>query len=201
MYKTLQTLRPLIDPATTNMTLEQISESYGASLKPSLLALAFEKLFPLMLNTAQHYFGLTLEDVASFALQELDYSLRSFEQGRQAFTTYSMTVFRNRLREETIANNQQKRSANQGCVDIDSLAQHIYEVDADVELVEFLLMLDSLNLTPRERVYCDYLMEGWRTRDISTAMDVSPARLSQFRKQLRKKLQPLVYEYAWNSIC
>jgi RNA polymerase sigma factor (sigma-70 family) len=178
------------------MTLEEIAESYRASLKPSLLALAFEKLFPLMLSTSQKFFGLTMEDIASFALQELDFSLRSFEQGRQAFTTYSMKVFRNRLREETIANNQQKRSANQGCVDIDTLAQHVYEVDTDIELVEFLLLLDSMNLTERERVYCNYLMEGWRTKDISTAMDVSPARLSQFRKQLRKKLQPLVYETA-----
>lgn len=195
MYKTLQTLRPLIEQPTINMSLEEIAESYGASLKPSLLALAFEKLFPLMLNVSQQYYGLTMEDIASFALQELDYSLRSFQQGRQAFTTYSMKVFRNRLREETIANNTQKRSANQGCVDIDVLAQHIYEVDEDIEMVEFLHTLDSLNLTERERVYCDYLMEGWRTKDIAEAMDVSSARLSQFRKQLRKKLQPL-YEYA-----
>lgn len=200
MYKTLQTLQTLIDPATTAMTLEEVAESYRVSLNPSLLALAFEKLFPLLLSTASKFAGLTLEDVASFSLQEIDYALQSYKPGKYAFTTYSLKVVSNRLREETIANNQQKRKANQCCEDIDAIrSESIVDMDKQLAQLEFYDALNSCNLTERERTYCAYIIGGYPTREIAADMHITPQRLCQYRKQLRKKLSP-VYELAQSSI-
>lgn len=200
MYKTLQTLQTLIDPATKEMTLEEVAESYRVSLNPSLLALAFQKMFPLLLSTASKFAGLTLEDVASLSLQELDYSLQTYKPGKYAFTTYSIKVVSNRLREETIANNQQKRKANQCCENIDTVrSESIIDMDKQLEQLEFYDALNSCNLTERERLYCAYIIDGYPTREIAQKMQITPQRLCEYRKHLRKKLQP-VYELAQSSI-
>lgn len=192
MFKTLQTLRPLINLELKNLTLEDISEKYRASLNPSLLALAFDKMYLLFISTSQNYYGLTSEDVASYALQELDFCLKTFNPGNNTFTTYCIKVFKNRLREETTANNMQKRKANQCCTNFEDISQFMYETDKEIDYIELVSTLDTLNLTEREREYCDYLMQGWKTKDILDKMNVSAVRVCHIKKQLKKKLITLV---------
>lgn len=194
MYKTLQTLRPLITSEFENLTLEQLAVTYQETLNPSILACVFEKTYRLFIRISEKFYGLTQEDIASFALQQLDFSLKSFDNKHTNFLAYCTTVFRNKLREETIALSQHKRCANNNCDDLTVLPQTACEEDKQLSTVEFILTLDTLGLTERERTYCDYLMQGFKSSTIANLMNISPARLSQFRNQLRKKLNCLVYE-------
>lgn len=194
MYKTLQNLQNLIDPKMRSLSLDEIAQSYRASLNPSLLALAYEKTFPLLLQTGQRYFGLTLEDLASYALQELDYSLISYKPGKGSFLSYSLKVYSNRLREATIENNQHKRKANFYCDDWETSVACSGATDANMQDAELRECLKQCKLTERQFTYCQYVMEGWTSRCIADVMGITPQRMSQMRSSIRKKLQPLVYE-------
>lgn len=195
MYKTLQSLQTLIDPATMDMSYADIAKDYGASLNPSLLALAFHKMYALYIQASRGYYGLTSEDIASFALQELDYSLQSYKPERNIpFTHYAVKVFTNRLREETISLSQPKRCANANCACFEELEEMLcYDEDSSYAEIEFLASLQQCNLTEAELTYCKGALSGYSSREIADELGVSMQRLCQLRARMRKKLSGLVY--------
>ena len=92
MLRTLNILSTLIIEDTRNMSLEEIAGAYRESLNPSLLALAFEKTYKLIIHVSNSYYGLTDEDIASFSLEKLDLCLQTFKNGQANFSTYFTTV-------------------------------------------------------------------------------------------------------------
>ncbi|MDD2287219.1 MAG: LuxR C-terminal-related transcriptional regulator [Bacteroidales bacterium] len=195
MLKTLNTLSPLIIEDNRDMTLEQIAEAYRESLNPSLLALAFEKVFKLIIHVSTKYYGLTNEDIASFALEKLDFSLQTYKIGQANFTTYFTTVLMNKFREETEALNTQKRKAIFFSDSYETMVENGYDLVACTVEEDIVYSLEEYNLSVRELEYCNLIIADYSNAEISAKLGVSVMTLSNMRKKLREKLMPLALEF------
>ena len=195
MLKTLNTLSPLIIEDNRDMTLEQIAEAYRESLNPSLLALAFEKTFKLIIHVSAKYYGLTNEDIASFALEKLDFSLQTYKIGQANFTTYYTTVLMNKFREETEALNTQKRKAIFFSDSYETMVENGYDLVACTIEDDIVYSLEEYNLSVRELEYCNLIIADYSNAEISAKLGVSVMTLSNMRKKLREKLMPLALEF------
>lgn len=192
MLKTLNTLSTLIIEETRDMSLEQIAEAYGESLNPSLLALAFEKTFKLIINISAKYYGLTNEDIASFSLEKLDICLQTYKNGQAGFSTYFTATLMNKFREETEALNTQKRKALFYSDSYELMVENGYDLVAcTLEEDEIVYSLQEYNLTQREMEYCNLILSDFNNAEISSKLGVSVMTLSNMRKKLREKLMPL----------
>jgi len=191
MLRTLNMLSTLIIKDTRDMSLEQIAEAYRESLNPSLLALAFEKVFKLIIHVSTKYYGLTNEDIASFALEKLDFSLQTYKIGQANFTTYFTTVLMNKFREETEALNTQKRKAIFFSDSYETMVENGYDLVACTIEDDIVYSLEEYNLSVRELEYCNLIIADYSNAEISAKLGVSVMTLSNMRKKLREKLMPL----------
>lgn len=192
MLKTLNMLSTLIIEDTRDMSLEQIAEAYRESLNPSLLALAFEKTYKLIINISAKYYGLTDEDIASFSLEKLDICLQTYKSGQVNFSTYFTTTLMNKFREETEALNTQKRKVLFFSDSYEAMVENGFDlVAATCEDDEIMDTLTQYKLTEKEFQYCNLILNGWNNSEISKMMGVSIMTLSNMRKKLREKLRPL----------
>ena len=192
MNGTLKLLSTLIIEDTRNMSLEQIAEAYRESLNPSLLALAFEKTYKLIINISAKYYGLTNEDIASFSLEKLDICLQTYKSGQANFSTYFTTTLMNKFREETQALNTHKRKAIFYSDSYEGMIENGYDlIAATCEEIGIKDTLISYNLTQRELTYCELIMKNYSNAEISEILEVSIMTLSNMRKKLRQKLSPL----------
>lgn len=192
MLRTLNMLSTLIIEDTRDMSLEQIAEAYRESLNPSLLALAFEKTYKLIINISAKYYGLTDEDIASFSLEKLDICLQTYKSGQVNFSTYFTTTLMNKFREETEALNTQKRKVLFFSDSYEAMVENGFDlVAATCEDDEIMDTLTQYKLTEKEFQYCNLILNGWNNSEISKMMGVSIMTLSNMRKKLREKLRPL----------
>jgi len=192
MLRTLNMLSTLIIEDTRDMSLEQIAESYRESLDPSLLALAFEKTYKLIINISSKYYGLTNEDIVSFSLEKLDICLQTYKSGKANFSTYFTTTLMNKFREETEALNTQKRKALFFSDSYEVMVENGFDlVAATCEDDEIMDTLTQYKLTEKELQYCSLILNGWSNSEISKMMGVNVMTLSNMRKKLREKLMSL----------
>jgi RNA polymerase sigma factor (sigma-70 family) len=192
MNSTLKLLSTLIIEDTRNMSLEQIAEAYRESLNPSLLALAFEKTYKLIINISAKYYGLTNEDIASFSLEKLDICLQTYKSGQANFSTYFTTTLMNKFREETQALNTHKRKAMFFSDSYEAMLEYGFDLVATTcEDDEIMDTLTQYKLTEKELQYCSLILNGWSNFEISEILEVSIMTLSNMRKKLRQKLSPL----------
>lgn len=196
MKSTLEILNKLIDESTLGMTLEEISMEYKKDLSPSLLALAFKKVYKLIISVSSDYIGLATEDVASLSLEKLDECLQQFlpESGVK-FTTFYTVYLKNRFREETQHLNTHKRKVLFVSDSYEEMTDNGYEpVDESVEdsIQSVLDTLIMFNLSDKELRYCVMVIEGYTNNEISKILGVSLMTLTNFRKKLKKKLSVLL---------
>ena len=192
MLRTLNMLSTLIIEDTRDMNLEQIAEAYRESLNPSLLALAFEKTYKLIINISAKYYGLTNEDIVSFSLEKLDICLQTYKSGKANFSTYFTTTLMNKFREETEALNTQKRKALFFSDSYEVMVENGFDlVAATCEDDEIMDTLTQYKLTEKELQYCSLILNGWSNSEISKMMGVNVMTLSNMRKKLREKLMSL----------
>ena len=191
MLRTLNMLSTLIIEETRDMTLEEIAKAYRENLNPSLLALAFEKTYKLIIYVSRNYYGLTNEDIASFALEKLDFSLQTYKIGQANFTTYFTTVLMNKFREETEALNTQKRKAIFFSDSYETMVENGYDLVACTIEDDIVYSLEEYNLSVRELEYCNLIIADYSNAEISAKLGVSVMTLSNMRKKLREKLMPL----------
>jgi RNA polymerase sigma factor (sigma-70 family) len=192
MLRTLNILSTLIIEDTRDMSLEQIAEAYRESLNPSLLALAFEKTYKLIINISAKYYGLTNEDIVSFSLEKLDMCLQTYISGQANFSTYFTTNLMNKFREETQALNTQKRKALFFSDSYEVMVENGFDLVAvTYEEDEIIDTLTQYKLTDKELEYCSLILCDWSNAEISKMMGVSVMTLSNMRRKLREKLMPL----------
>lgn len=199
MKNTLLTLSTLITPEYNSMTLENLAAAYvSEGYNPSILATAFSKVYNLIITTADKYFGITEQDIASFALEELDKCLQTYDDSKSKFTTYFTVVFRNRLRMETEALSTHKRKAFLCSDSLDAAMENGFDIESKSleSLVESELLRETLrtyNLSDSEFKYCCLIIEGYKNSDIAEMLDVSVMTLCNLRKHLRTKLSPAFF--------
>ena len=193
-YKTMQTLRT---SKFDNMSLEELAGCYNEELNPSILATAFCHTYALSLQVAGKFFGLCSADIASYALESLDQCLQTFDADKYSkFSTYYYTIFKNRLRTETQSLSTQKRKAIFHSDSLTSLVENGFDIADEaagfMQIIPIVMQtLGTFNLSANELKYCKLVMIGYTNSDIAKLLGVSTMTISNIRKRLRIKLQPM----------
>ena len=186
MQDTLKNLRLIITEDSYKLTIEQLSEKYKKTRDPTYLATAFEKVFKLTIKLSQKYYGLASQDIASFALEKLDYCLLNYEESKNIkFITYFYTILQNKFREETQYLNLQKNKLNYLCTSYEFCLENGYDKSV-LNVIEEDIQFK--NLSEKEIEYCKLLVLEYSNLEISKLLDVSLMTLCNWRKKLRQKL-------------
>lgn len=191
MNNTYNLFRKLMTEQSKEMNYEQLSESYKKDKNPIYLATAFCKAYKLVLATAGNYirnYGLTYEDVASYSVEKLDYCLLNYKGTHEAkFTTFYVTVIKNKFREETQALSMQKRCSLLYSSSLEELNEQGWDKSVTDEY-RYNDILEGYELTDKEKQYCKLLMQSYTNTEISNILGVTTMTLCNYRKNLRLKL-------------
>lgn len=181
-----ETLKLLSQIATRPGTsLEDLATLYQKERMPDILASAFVGAYTMILSISTFYYGLSSEDVSSYALEKLDQALLTYVPDSASFTTYFCTLLKNKLREETQALSTHKRKANIQSNSYEEMVEHGFDI---VSPPEEMLILDEC-FTEKEKAYCHLITDGWTNAEIANKLQVSIMTLCNMRKKLRVKLQ------------
>lgn len=170
------------------LSLEQLSIDYQYLFEPQVLAVAFDKLYLMMIQQKVKYFTISEEDLASMALVTLDKCLQLFKPNRGfKFTTFFHTALENELKRTCIKSNKENSKANLETAELDvSLVGEVGVEDSYEHLIP-----DGL-LNEREQYICWALVQGHSIAEIANHFGVCSTRVSKIKKGLTKKLSFLL---------
>ena len=191
MQETYKMLAGLMQNKYKNLTLEQLAIEYQKELNPSILAESFVRSYNFIFQTASGYYGLTEQDIASHALERLDYCLQTYQPGNK-FLTYYGTVLKNKFREETQYLNTYKRKAIFHSASYEVMVDNGFDLVACAQEDETTNLVEDLReqgLEDREIQYCLYLLIGESNADIAKKMGCTIMTLCNMRKRMRIKLE------------
>lgn len=191
MYNTVKMFKQYVILEKLNEPIESLAFEYQATHSQAIFATAFYLVYRPALAIANHYFGVNSQDVASWAVEKLDYCLETFRSDFNGkFITYFCAVLDNKLKEETKALSMQKRKV---CLISDSYEQMVEDgfdeaiypsADFTIEALDF-----SEALTEREIQFCYMVVQQYTSLEIAEALGVSQMTLTNIRKQLRLKIK------------
>lgn len=207
MNETYSQLKDLAKLYRGGDNANDIALSYQEQEDAVLLAYVFCKNFGLTVTITQSYFGLTDEDLASFALEELHKAMLNFKSdgGAKLVTLYSKYL-KNRLRVETQSLNYDKRKSNNltesfdGPVDEEENGASSYSNSMGYDEgrfneIELMLSLaDKVELTENEYRYCEIIVEEVsdvaqiKDSEIASRLNISSAAVHYMKKSLQKKI-------------
>jgi hypothetical protein len=197
MRETYKMLVGLTQDKYKDLSMEQLALEYQKELNPSILAESFVRNYSFIFQIASGYYGLTEQDIASHALERLDYCLQTYQQGRK-FLTYYGTVLKNKFREETQYLNTYKRKVIFHSSSYEVMVDNGFDLVANAqgnEMVELIEDLRELGLEDKEIRYCFYLLMGESSANIAKSMGCTIMTLCNMRKKLKKKLGDLALAF------
>jgi len=197
MQGTYKMLVGLTQDKYKNLSMEQLALEYQKELNPSILAESFVRNYSFIFQIASGYYGLTEQDIASHALERLDYCLQTYQQGRK-FLTYYGTVLKNKFREETQYLNTYKRKVIFHSSSYEVMVDNGFDLVANAqgnEMVELIEDLRERGLEDKEIRYCFYLLMGESNANIAKSMGCTIMTLCNMRKKLKKKLGDLALAF------
>ena len=190
MQETYKMLVGLMQNKYKDLSMEQLAIEYQEELNPSILAESFVRNYNFILQISSNYYGLTEQDIASYALDRLDYCLQTYQQGNK-FLTYYGTVLKNKLREETQYLNTHKRKAIFHSSSYEVMVDNGFDLIACAQEDETTNLVEDLReqgLEDREIQYCIYLLLGESNANIAKNMGCTIMTLCNMRKRMRIKL-------------
>ena len=190
MQETYKMLVGLTQNKHKDLSMEQLAIEYQKDFDPSILAESFVRNYSFIFQLASGYYGLTEQDIASHALERLDYCLQTYQQGNK-FLTYYGTVLKNRFREETQYLNTHKRKAIFHSSSYEVMVDNGFDLVACAQEDEMTYLIEDLReygLDDREIEYCLYLLMGESNADIAKNMGCTIMTLCNMRKRMRIKL-------------
>lgn len=210
MNQTYNHLKELAKLYRGTEVMEEIALNYQDEEDAILLSYVFCKNIGLTLQITKKYFGLTDDDVESFALEELHKAMMNYRtDGGAKLTTLYSRFLNNRLRSETQALSYDKRKANTLA---DSLEGELREDDKgnkettghmkDVSYVEdnfsqaelLMSLVDKEELTDNEYRYCEIIIkevkdvEQIKDSEIASRLNISSAAVHYIKKSLQRKI-------------
>lgn len=210
MIETYRQLKELAGLHTGETNVNKLALDYQNTEDTIILSYIFCKHFGLTVTQTDKYFGLTDEDMASFALEELHKALMHYrtDGGAQVTTLYSRFL-NNRLRKETIDLTYDKRKSNyvadsfegeieendKGDVSSTGFANELSYNDEGISEVELLMSLaETQELTENEFRYCEIIVSevsdtcNIKDSEIASRLNISSAAVHYIKKSLRKKI-------------
>lgn len=185
VYNTFKNLLPVSKLCEYTDDMD-IVEAYKKTQNPAYFAKMFCKHFG-MINLKSNSFNCESADKCSLALSTLHTTMLKYDGVSAKFLTYYMSCFNNALI------NNLKSSYTRQCVNI---SYDDYEVLEDYNStnrivdIEFLLTIDSLELSYREKTYIKFVLskEKYNDREIANFLNVSSAAVHYIKARLQKKL-------------
>ena len=190
MQETYKMMVGLMQDKYRDLSMEQLALEYQKELNPSILAESFVRNYNFIFQMASGYYGLTEQDIASYALERLDYCLQTYQQGRK-FLTYYGTVLKNKFREETQYLNTYKRKVIFHSSSYEAMIDNGFDLVASAQEDEITNLVEDLReqgLEDREIQYCFYLLIGESNAEIAKNMGCTIMTLCNMRKRMRIKL-------------
>jgi RNA polymerase sigma factor (sigma-70 family) len=190
MQETYKMMVGLMQDKYRDLSMEQLALEYQKELNPSILAESFVRNYNFIFQMASGYYGLTEQDIASYALERLDYCLQTYQQGRK-FLTYYGTVLKNKFREETQYLNTYKRKVIFHSSSYEAMVDNGFDLVANAQEDEIANLVEDLReqgLEDREIQYCFYLLIGESNAEIAKNMGCTIMTLCNMRKRMRIKL-------------
>lgn len=190
MQETYRMMVGLMQDKYKDLSMEQLALEYQKELNPSILAESFVRNYNFIFQVASGYYGLTEQDIASHALERLDYCLQTYQQGNK-FLTYYGTVLKNKFREETQNLNTHKRKVIFYSSSYEEMVDNGFDLVAHAQENEMTDLIEDLReygLDDREIKYCFYLLMGEPHVDIAKNMGCTTMTLYNMRKRMRIKL-------------
>ena len=191
MYNTVKMFKQYVIPEKLNEPIESLAFEYQATHSQAIFATVFYLTYRPALAIANHYYGITTQDVASWAVEKLDYCLETFRADfNEKFITYFCTVLDNKLKEETKALSMQKRKVYLLADSYEQLVEDGFDeaiepsTDFEIETLDV-----SEALTEREYQFCYMVVQEYTSLEIAEALGVSQMTLTNIRKQLRLKIK------------
>ena len=197
MRETYKMMVGLMQDKYKDLSMEQLAIEYQKELNPSILAESFVRNYSFIFQMASGYYGLTEQDIASYALERLDYCLQTYQRGRK-FLTYYGTVLKNKFREETQYLNTYKRKVIFHSSSYEVMVDNGFDLVANAqgnEMVELIEDLRERGLEDKEIRYCFYLLMGESNANIAKSMGCTIMTLCNMRKKLKKKLGDLALAF------
>jgi len=190
MQETYKMMVGLMQDKYKDLSMEQLALEYQKELNPSILAESFVRNYNFIFQIASGYYGLTEQDIASHALERLDYCLQTYQQGNK-FLTYYGTVLKNKFREETQYLNTNKRKVIFYSSSYEVMVDNGFDLvvyPQEDEITNLVEDLRKYGLEDREIQYCFYLLIGEPHVDIAKNMGCTTMTLYNMRKRMRIKL-------------
>ncbi len=190
MQETYKMMVGLTQKEYRDLSMEQLAIEYQKELNPSILAESFVRSYSFIFQMASGYYGLTEQDIASHALERLDYCLQTYQQGNK-FLTYYGTVLKNRFREETQYLNTYKRKVIFHSSSYEAMVDNGFDLAVSAQEDETTDLIEDLReygLEDKEIEYCLYLLIGESNADIAKNMGCTIMTLCNMRKRMRIKL-------------
>lgn len=199
MQSTLKNLCDLSSLYSGPVDLSKAATEYQKNQDPVILAYVFVTLYPLIRVVSDRYFYLTDSDRASFAVEELDKSMREFRlDGGAQIQTFFCRYFTRRLYAETKMLGHHVRRANRSADSWEEVTEGLHQGtdESGYSEVEFMIAVRSSGrLTVNEVRYCEIILDAGsgekvvKDSDIAEILGVSSAAVFYLKKSLEKKLK------------
>ena len=212
MNETYNQLAELSTLYRGNGNMNEIAMEYQDTEDAILLSYAHCKNWGLTWLKSEKFFGLTEDDVQSFALEEMHKAMLHFSPtGGAKLQTLYVRFLTNRLRTETQSLNYDKRKSNSMTESMEeefndmsehtaSSSSHMkklklgYEESTFKEIELLMSLAENEELSENEYKYCEIIvsevshLEQVTDSDIAKRLNISSAAVHYIKKSLQKKL-------------
>ena len=186
MQGTFALMKLLADPEVQKVSERERIAEYKRSQDPRILAGFFVDWYNQILAVGKKYYAVAGPDLASLALERLDFCLVTFdEQCGDSLRPYYLTCLYNAARTASIEVSQvQKRKANIGAVPFHLLEDVLLDSNPSWDLA-IDVQAAVQQLPSRVRQYVGLVAEGATSADVCAEMGVSRMALSNWRRAVR----------------
>ncbi len=197
-------MRSIRLPEYEDKTYNDLVEIYQKTHDEAAFAEIFCNLYKLLYQVMQKYASLQVEDKVSLALQFLYNAVVTYdlEKAPGKFTSYAMVcIDRSFIRESkhqntdkrkaqyyTVSKTREDKSHDKNYADPETYCEDLSACTGFKD-IEFLLSYKNLNLSNRERMFIEYVLQEKTTREIAEIWGVSLSRVHIVKNRLQEKLK------------
>lgn len=181
-------MRSIMRDEDKSKTLEELALEYQSTKHPSLLAASFERLHELVWKLSNKHTLLSDADVASIALERLDYAMQMFDGEQAKFITHYHSILYNALRKAYQDANRVKSKSIHYSSSLDAMMENGYDVESHDEYNNLTGLYEDAQLDLREQRYCQLILDGYNHTEIAQMFGVSGAMITHIKNKIKSKL-------------
>ena len=190
MQETLKMMKQIIIGNEKERSLQDLLTEYKINKSPNILAYFYVNNFGLILKVCNKYKNILDEDKASYALQELDKCMLTYDETISNFSTFFSTYLDNALITLSIKKSTDKRKIIYNEENIDNLNNLSYEDNYNCFDID--MFCKDNDLSNIEINQCKLLYSGYSIKEIAKRFNISVQYCYQLNKNIKNKLLNLV---------